>query len=311
MQLLQRDLKDPRVGFATITRVETSRDLGHARVWVSVYGTDAERAAVHRGAAARHAVAAAPARGAAAPAARPAAEHPAPMTRSSPATGCCASCARSRPRPPPRTAHEGGRRAAARRAAGHGDLPREPGRGHAGRGHRHRHRRRADGQGLRGRERDPPPPLLAFLPRIDQVRNAPALEPDVAVVVDAGDLARTGKRGGRAGRLAGEGPRGQRRPPHLEHRLRRRAVWVDPTAAATCEMVALLLPELGVAIDQELATVLMTGIVAGHAHLRAPERHAAHPAGRGRAGGGRGAAVGASTAPCTSTSRTARWRCGA
>src|SRR4029079_13921317 len=38
------------------------------------------------------------------------------------------------------------------------------------------------------------------------------------------------------------------------------AVWVDPTAAATCEMVAMLLPELGVAIDQELATVLMTGI---------------------------------------------------
>ena len=38
------------------------------------------------------------------------------------------------------------------------------------------------------------------------------------------------------------------------------AVWVDPTAAATCEMVALLLPELGVAIDQELATVLLTGI---------------------------------------------------
>jgi ribosome-binding factor A len=45
MQLLQRDLKDPRVGFATITRVETSRDLGHAKIWVSVYGTDAERAA--------------------------------------------------------------------------------------------------------------------------------------------------------------------------------------------------------------------------------------------------------------------------
>ena len=45
MQLLQRDVKDPRVGFATITRVETSRDLGHAKVWVSVYGTDEERAA--------------------------------------------------------------------------------------------------------------------------------------------------------------------------------------------------------------------------------------------------------------------------
>ena len=45
MLLLQRDLKDPRVGFATITRVETSRDLGHARVWVSVYGTDEEQTA--------------------------------------------------------------------------------------------------------------------------------------------------------------------------------------------------------------------------------------------------------------------------
>jgi ribosome-binding factor A len=45
MGLLQRDMKDPRIGFATITRVETARDLGHARVWVSVYGTDAEQAA--------------------------------------------------------------------------------------------------------------------------------------------------------------------------------------------------------------------------------------------------------------------------
>ena len=43
MDLLQREMKDPRVGFATVTRVETARDLGHARVWVSVYGTDEER----------------------------------------------------------------------------------------------------------------------------------------------------------------------------------------------------------------------------------------------------------------------------
>ena len=43
MDLLQREMKDPRVGFATITRVETARDLGHARVWVSVLGTDLER----------------------------------------------------------------------------------------------------------------------------------------------------------------------------------------------------------------------------------------------------------------------------
>ena len=43
MELLQREMKDPRLGFATITRVETARDLGHARVWVSVLGTEAER----------------------------------------------------------------------------------------------------------------------------------------------------------------------------------------------------------------------------------------------------------------------------
>jgi ribosome-binding factor A len=43
MDLLQREMKDPRLGFATITRVETARDLGHARVWVSVLGDDAER----------------------------------------------------------------------------------------------------------------------------------------------------------------------------------------------------------------------------------------------------------------------------
>jgi len=44
MDLLQREMQDPRVGFATITRVETARDLGHARVFVSVYGTDEEQA---------------------------------------------------------------------------------------------------------------------------------------------------------------------------------------------------------------------------------------------------------------------------
>jgi ribosome-binding factor A len=43
MDLLQREMKDPRLGFATITRVETAGDLGHARVWVSVLGTVAER----------------------------------------------------------------------------------------------------------------------------------------------------------------------------------------------------------------------------------------------------------------------------
>jgi ribosome-binding factor A len=35
------DLKDPRVGFVTVTDVRTSPDLSHARVYVSVLGADA------------------------------------------------------------------------------------------------------------------------------------------------------------------------------------------------------------------------------------------------------------------------------
>jgi len=37
------DLKDPRVGFVTVTAVQTSPDLRHARVYVSVMGTSSER----------------------------------------------------------------------------------------------------------------------------------------------------------------------------------------------------------------------------------------------------------------------------
>jgi len=39
------DLKDPRIGFVTVTDVKTSPDLRHARVYVSVLGSDEERAA--------------------------------------------------------------------------------------------------------------------------------------------------------------------------------------------------------------------------------------------------------------------------
>jgi ribosome-binding factor A len=42
---LAQELKDPRIGFVTVTDVKTSPDLRHARVHVSVLGTDAEQAA--------------------------------------------------------------------------------------------------------------------------------------------------------------------------------------------------------------------------------------------------------------------------
>jgi ribosome-binding factor A len=37
------DLKDPRIGFVTVTDVDTSPDLRAARVYVSVLGTEEER----------------------------------------------------------------------------------------------------------------------------------------------------------------------------------------------------------------------------------------------------------------------------
>ena len=41
--IVARDVADPRVGFVTITEVETTPDLRHAKVWVSVIGQPAER----------------------------------------------------------------------------------------------------------------------------------------------------------------------------------------------------------------------------------------------------------------------------
>ncbi len=43
--IVTREVADPRVGFATITRVETTPDLRHARVWVSVIGQPDEKTA--------------------------------------------------------------------------------------------------------------------------------------------------------------------------------------------------------------------------------------------------------------------------
>lgn len=38
--LIQRELKDPRLGFVTVTRVEVSPDLRHSKVFFSVLGSD-------------------------------------------------------------------------------------------------------------------------------------------------------------------------------------------------------------------------------------------------------------------------------
>ena len=39
-QIILQELKDPRIGFVTVTQVEITRDLSSAKVFVSIYGDD-------------------------------------------------------------------------------------------------------------------------------------------------------------------------------------------------------------------------------------------------------------------------------
>jgi ribosome-binding factor A len=50
------DLKDPRIGFVTVTAVRTSNDLSHATVYVSVLGSERKRQRSLEGLEAAHGV---------------------------------------------------------------------------------------------------------------------------------------------------------------------------------------------------------------------------------------------------------------
>ena len=107
---------------------------------------------------------------------------------------------------------------------------------------------------------DPPAPALDFLPLFDAFRQAPALEPDVAVVCDAATLERVGRV-----RVEHAAWLDQARLINVDHHVtnaRFGAVnLVDPDAAATCQVIAAALPHIGVGLDKELSTALLTGIV--------------------------------------------------
>lgn len=107
---------------------------------------------------------------------------------------------------------------------------------------------------------DPVPPSLIELPLAGEVRTRPALEPDVAVVLD-GPLSRTGAVAVDCGEWLGRAT-----IVNIDHHVSNDGgeaaiSWIDADAAATCEMVARLIPQLGVAIDVPIATVLTAGIV--------------------------------------------------
>jgi bifunctional oligoribonuclease and PAP phosphatase NrnA len=107
---------------------------------------------------------------------------------------------------------------------------------------------------------DPVPPALFGLPHAGEVRTRPALEPDVALVTD-GPPSRTGAVARDCTEWLSHAT-----IVNVDHHVSNDGTesaiaWVDAGAAATCEMVALLVPDLGIEVDADIATVLLAGIV--------------------------------------------------
>jgi len=127
---------------------------------------------------------------------------------------------------------------------------------------------------------DPVPPLYDFLPGVERFRTDPTPDApyDLLVVSDCGTLDRVGAVRERHAELFERLPRVVI-DHHASNEVTGPADWIDPDAAATCEMVALLAARLGVGFDGErgrrLAEALMAGIVmdtATFAHPNATPR---------------------------------------
>ena len=291
-ELLQREMKDPRVGFATITRVETARDLGSREGLGQHHG--------HRGAGAR----------------RPckALTRPRPGCAASSASGCTLRHVpqlvirhddsieagdrvlrllrelEEGARPMSREAVVEAIRARARGSRRSATRTRTPTRS----ARRWPCASPPSGSASRPRSSRADPRAAARSPTCrgaTEVRRTPQLEPDVAVVVD-GPLSRTGavvtRRAptGCRGRGSSTSTTTSRTTGEAPRRVGRRRTRRPPARWSRC-----CFPSSGVAIDAGDRHGADRRHRPGHAHLLAPERHAAHAARRGRPRRGRRAAV--------------------
>jgi phosphoesterase RecJ-like protein len=112
---------------------------------------------------------------------------------------------------------------------------------------------------------DRPPPIYDFVPDVERVRTDPDAREayDLLVVSDCGTLDRVGEVWAHHRALFDGLPRVVI-DHHASNSVAGPLDWIDPTAAATCEMTALLAVRLGVPLgegDGALATQLMAGIV--------------------------------------------------
>jgi phosphoesterase RecJ-like protein len=123
------------------------------------------------------------------------------------------------------------------------------------------------------------PPLYAFLPGLDRFRTDPdpAEAYDLLVLADCASASRVGDVAVRNAALFARLPRAIV-DHHASNDGAGDADWIDPGAAATCELVALLAVRLGLPLDlggRTLADALMAGIVmdtATFAHPNATPR---------------------------------------
>jgi len=126
---------------------------------------------------------------------------------------------------------------------------------------------------------DPVPPLYDFIDGVERFRTDPdeAAPYDLLVISDCGSLERIGDVATRHAELFARLPR-VIVDHHASNDAAGAADWIDPQAAATCEMVTLLAVRLGVPLDSDdggLAAALMAGIVmdtATFAHPNATPR---------------------------------------
>lgn len=126
---------------------------------------------------------------------------------------------------------------------------------------------------------DPVPELYDFIAGVERFRTDPdpAAPYDLVVISDCGSLDRVGAVGVRHRALFDRLPR-VIIDHHASNDANGATDWIDPAAAATCELVAILAARLGVPLDADgggLAEALMSGIVmdtATFAHPNATPR---------------------------------------
>jgi phosphoesterase RecJ-like protein len=118
------------------------------------------------------------------------------------------------------------------------------------------------------------PEMYSFMPRIDRFRQDPeeGRAYDLIVVGDCGELERIGPVLARNAELFGRVP-----IVNIDHHVSNTGFgavdWIDPTAAATCEMDTLLMPALGLPIgaaDGAIAANLLAGVVIDTANFQHP-----------------------------------------